>query len=171
MQVQAITKDVRMSAQKMREMVRQIQGLPALQAQAVLKFVSRKSARVVAKTLMRTPGVADVVSFGGFQKEYHVLCDPSRLRNDGLNLSASSGSPVRASAAGEVVYAGDAVPGYGNLVLIKHPDGWVTAYGHLGSITVRMRAPLLVSSWLTSQMSRTILRSIGAGTRLDDLVT
>ena len=51
MQVQAITKNVRMSAQKMREMVRQIQGLPALQAQAVLKFVPRKSARVVAKTL------------------------------------------------------------------------------------------------------------------------
>ena len=40
-----------MSAQKMREMVRQIQGLPALQAQAVLAVVSRKSARVVAKTL------------------------------------------------------------------------------------------------------------------------
>lgn len=40
-----------MSAQKMRETVRQIQGLPALQAQAVLAFVSRKSARVVAKTL------------------------------------------------------------------------------------------------------------------------
>jgi len=40
-----------MSAQKMREMVRQIQGLPALQAQAVLKFVPRKSARLVAKTL------------------------------------------------------------------------------------------------------------------------
>jgi large subunit ribosomal protein L22 len=51
MQVQAITKNVRMSAQKMREMVRQIQGLPAVQAQNVLRFVSRKSARVVAKTL------------------------------------------------------------------------------------------------------------------------
>ena len=51
MQVQAITKNVRMSAQKMREMTRQIQGLSALKAQAVLKFVSRKSARVVAKTL------------------------------------------------------------------------------------------------------------------------
>src|SRR5689334_20452621 len=51
MQVHAITKNVRMSAQKMREMVRQIQGLPALQAQAVLAVVSRKSARVVAKTL------------------------------------------------------------------------------------------------------------------------
>jgi large subunit ribosomal protein L22 len=51
MQVHAITKNVRMSAQKMRELVRQIQGLPALQAQAVLAVVPRKSARVVAKTL------------------------------------------------------------------------------------------------------------------------
>jgi large subunit ribosomal protein L22 len=51
MQVHAITKNVRMSAQKMREMVRQIQGLPAREAEAVLKFVPRKSARVVAKTL------------------------------------------------------------------------------------------------------------------------
>jgi large subunit ribosomal protein L22 len=51
MQVQAITKNVRMSAQKMREVVRQIQGLSALKAQAVLSVVPRKSARLVAKTL------------------------------------------------------------------------------------------------------------------------
>jgi large subunit ribosomal protein L22 len=51
MEVQAITKNVRMSAQKMRELVRQIQGLPALKAQAVLAVVPRKSARLVAKTL------------------------------------------------------------------------------------------------------------------------
>jgi large subunit ribosomal protein L22 len=51
MQVQAITKNVRMSAQKMREVVRQIQGLPALRAQAVLAVVPRKGARFVAKTL------------------------------------------------------------------------------------------------------------------------
>jgi len=51
MEVQAITKNVRMSAQKMREVVRQIQGLPALHAQAVLAFVPRKGARLVAKTL------------------------------------------------------------------------------------------------------------------------
>ena len=44
-------KNVRMSSQKMREVVRQIQGLPALQAQAVLRVVSRKSARLEAKTL------------------------------------------------------------------------------------------------------------------------
>ncbi|MCX6889994.1 MAG: 50S ribosomal protein L22 [Verrucomicrobiota bacterium] len=51
MQVQAITKNVRMSAQKMREVVRQIQGLPAAQAHAILQAVPRKGARVVAKTL------------------------------------------------------------------------------------------------------------------------
>src|SRR5262245_3057842 len=51
MQVQAITRNVSMSAQKMREVVRQIQGLPAAQAQAVLEVVPRKSARFVAKTL------------------------------------------------------------------------------------------------------------------------
>jgi len=41
---------------------------------------------VVAKHLMRAPGVADVVSFGGFMKEYHVLADPGKLRNNGLTL-------------------------------------------------------------------------------------
>ena len=51
MQVHAITKNIRMSAQKMRDVVRQIQGLPALQAQAVLAVVPRKGARFVAKTL------------------------------------------------------------------------------------------------------------------------
>jgi large subunit ribosomal protein L22 len=51
MQVQAITKNVHMSAQKMREVVRQIQGLSAAHAQAVLAVVPRKSAAVVAKTL------------------------------------------------------------------------------------------------------------------------
>ena len=51
MEVFAITKNIPMSAQKMREVVRQIQGLSALQAEAVLAIVPRKGARFVAKTL------------------------------------------------------------------------------------------------------------------------
>jgi large subunit ribosomal protein L22 len=51
MQVHAITKNIRMSAQKMREVTRQIQGMRAVQAQAVLAVVPRKGARFVAKTL------------------------------------------------------------------------------------------------------------------------
>jgi murein DD-endopeptidase MepM/ murein hydrolase activator NlpD len=60
-------------------------------------------------------------------------------RNDGLNVRASAGDSIRAAAAGDVVYAGDQVPGFGNLVLIKHADGWVTAYGHLSRIDVKMQ--------------------------------
>ena len=43
------------------------------------------------------------------------------------------------AADGEVVYAGDQVPSFGNLVLIKHPGGWVTAYAHMGRILVKNR--------------------------------
>jgi murein DD-endopeptidase MepM/ murein hydrolase activator NlpD len=60
-------------------------------------------------------------------------------RSDGINIGAPSGTPVLAAAAGEVAYAGDSVPGYGNLVLIKHTDGWVTAYALLGSYNVRIK--------------------------------
>lgn len=60
-------------------------------------------------------------------------------RNDGVNIRAPAGTPVRAAAAGEVVYAGNQVPGFGNLVLVKHADGWVTAYAHLSSTEVKMR--------------------------------
>ena len=60
-------------------------------------------------------------------------------RNDGVDIKAAQGSVVKAAAPGEVVYAGDQVPGYGNLVLIKHADGWVTAYAHLDSVSVAMK--------------------------------
>jgi murein DD-endopeptidase MepM/ murein hydrolase activator NlpD len=55
-----------------------------------------------------------------------------------VNIAADTGDSVRAAAAGEVVFAGE-LPSFGNLVLIKHPDGWVTAYAHLSKIDVKMR--------------------------------
>ena len=58
-------------------------------------------------------------------------------RNDGINIQAASGATVRAAAAGLVVYSGDQVPGFGNLVLIKHAEGWVTAYAFLSRIDVK----------------------------------
>ncbi|MGA0600371.1 peptidoglycan DD-metalloendopeptidase family protein [Caulobacter sp. KR2-114] len=60
-------------------------------------------------------------------------------RNDGLDIKAAQGTVVRAAADGDVVYAGDQVPGFGNLVLVKHADGWVTAYAHLDRLSVQMR--------------------------------
>lgn len=61
------------------------------------------------------------------------------VRSDGVDIGATQGDSVRSAAAGEVVYAGNAVQGFGNLVLIKHAGGWVTAYAHLASIEVKMR--------------------------------
>ena len=63
-------------------------------------------------------------------------------RNDGLNIRAAAGTPVLSAADGEVAYAGNQVPSFGNLVLVKHADGWVTAYAHLGSTDVKMRQPV-----------------------------
>ncbi|MBO9543088.1 LysM peptidoglycan-binding domain-containing protein [Caulobacter sp.] len=60
-------------------------------------------------------------------------------RNDGLDIRAASGTPVLSAAEGKVAYAGNQVPSYGNLVLVRHADGWVTAYAHLSSINVKMQ--------------------------------
>lgn len=59
------------------------------------------------------------------------------LHNDGINIAAPRGAPVRAAENGVVVYSGNELRGFGNLILIKHADGWVTAYAHTDSISVR----------------------------------
>ncbi|HVP83501.1 MAG TPA: M23 family metallopeptidase [Rhizomicrobium sp.] len=51
-------------------------------------------------------------------------------RNDGINIAADRGTPIHAAADGVVTYSGNELKGYGNLVLIKHTDGYVTAYAH-----------------------------------------
>ncbi len=61
---------------------------------------------------------------------------PGGRFNDGVNLKTSAGAPVRAAGDGVVAYAGDAIPGFGNLVLIKHAGGWVSAYGHNDAVLV-----------------------------------
>jgi murein DD-endopeptidase MepM/ murein hydrolase activator NlpD len=58
-------------------------------------------------------------------------------RNDGVNIAAPKGAPIKAAAGGEVVYAGNELAGFGNLILIRHPGGWVTAYAHADTIAVK----------------------------------
>ena len=64
---------------------------------------------------------------------------PGGQRNDGVDIGAPTGTVVKSAAAGDVVYAGNQVPGFGNLVLIKHPGGWVTAYAHLSTTSVKIK--------------------------------
>lgn len=55
--------------------------------------------------------------------------------NDGINIAAPRGTPVTAAAGGTVIHAGQ-VSALGNMVLIRHPDGLITAYGHLDRVLV-----------------------------------
>lgn len=57
--------------------------------------------------------------------------------NEGLNIAVPDGTPVKAAEAGTVAYAGSELKGYGNLVLIKHSDGYVTAYAHNSELDVK----------------------------------
>jgi murein DD-endopeptidase MepM/ murein hydrolase activator NlpD len=56
--------------------------------------------------------------------------------NDGINIAAPKGAPVIAAAGGIVAYTGNEMKGFGNLILIRHEGGWVTAYAHLERMTV-----------------------------------
>jgi len=58
------------------------------------------------------------------------------LYNDGINIKAKEGEAVKASENGVVAYVGNELKGYGNLVIIKHSGGWITAYAHLGKFAV-----------------------------------
>lgn len=60
--------------------------------------------------------------------------------NDGINIAAPLGTPVKAAENGVVVYAGNELRGFGNLLLIRHADGWVSAYAHCDTLLVKRGA-------------------------------
>ncbi len=63
---------------------------------------------------------------------------PNGLHNDGINIAVKRGTAVRAAENGVVVYAGNELRGFGNLLLVRHKGGWLTAYGHNQSLTVKV---------------------------------
>lgn len=62
---------------------------------------------------------------------------PTGQQNDGINLAVPEGTPVKAADDGTVAYAGNELKGYGNLVLIRHANGYVTAYAHASELMVK----------------------------------
>ena len=59
------------------------------------------------------------------------------LQNDGINIVAPRGTPVRAVQNGVVAYSGNELRGFGNLLLIKHAGGWISAYAHNDALLVK----------------------------------
>ncbi len=62
---------------------------------------------------------------------------PNGLKNEGINIAVPEGTSIRAAESGVVAYSGNELKGYGNLVLIRHEGGWVTAYAHAKDLFVK----------------------------------
>ncbi len=62
---------------------------------------------------------------------------PNGEKNDGINLAVPEGTAVKAAEAGTVIYAGNELEGYGNLILVRHADGWVSAYANNRDLSVK----------------------------------
>lgn len=78
---------------------------------------------------LRWPASGKVIAgFGG---------RPDGTHNDGINLQVPLGTEVHAAESGVVAYAGSELKGYGNLVLVRHDNGWVTAYAHNDELLVK----------------------------------
>ena len=84
---------------------------------------------------------------------------PGGTHNDGINIEAPVGSAVRAAQSGVVAYVGNELSGYGNLVLIRHTGGWMTAYAHNDALVVETgdiveRGQVISLSGMTGRVSR-----------------
>lgn len=66
-----------------------------------------------------------------------VLKEFAPGKHDGINIKVAEGTAVKAAADGKVRYAGNEVPGFGNLLLLQHEGGWITAYAHNASLLVK----------------------------------
>ena len=62
---------------------------------------------------------------------------PNGSTNDGINLAVPEGTPIKAADDGVVAYAGNELKGYGNLVLIRHANGYVSAYANASELLVK----------------------------------
>ncbi len=98
----------------------------------IAKPVRQQAAEVEAAPTMgsmRWPVKGKIIS------EYGAK--PNGLKNEGINIAVPEGTGVRAAESGVVAYAGNELKGYGNLVLIRHEGGWVTAYAHAKELFVK----------------------------------
>jgi lipoprotein NlpD len=78
-------------------------------------------------------GATTMVSLGGMQWQTPTagkIITPYSVALKGIDVSGKLGQPIVAAAAGKVVYSGNGLKGYGNLIIIKHGDNYLTAYSH-----------------------------------------
>ncbi len=110
-------------------------------AREVPAIAPRKSQADPTPTASLPPAEEKVASSGGpeFRWPAHgrIIQGFKTGGNDGINIAVPDGTPVKAAESGVVAYAGSEIKGFGNLVLIRHPNGFVSAYANNGDISVK----------------------------------
>lgn len=103
--------------------------LPVATPPASLSSIQPAMNAAATKTSFIWPTDGNVISAYGPK--------PNGLINDGINIAAAEGKPIWAAAGGEVVYAGNELKGYGNMMIIRHAGGWMSAYAHASDMLVK----------------------------------
>src|SRR5690606_34890372 len=101
--------------------------------------LQEQRAATISSSLPKTPMLSGQKFFRPVQGNLLQNFGPKSdgLQNDGINIAAPLGTAVKAAESGVVVYSGDSLKSFGNLLLIRHDKGWVTAYAHLDRILVQ----------------------------------
>ncbi len=125
---------------------RLLDKLAGIQQEPEVEATAPKSSLVAAATALPEVKEAEIVSASGrdgfiWPVRGQVISSygpkEGGLYNDGINIAAPRGTPVKAASGGVVAYVGNQLKSYGNLVLIRHPGGMVTAYAHLNNVSVK----------------------------------
>ena len=131
----------------------QVAALAPSQTQPGVKATTPTSSGVesAANGSFRWPVRGRVISAFGVK--------PGGERNDGINIEVPEGTPIKAAEGGQVIYAGNELKGFGNLVLVKHPNGFVSAYAHASEMLVQrgdsiLRGQTIAKVGATGNVSR-----------------
>ena len=84
---------------------------------------------IKSKEIFIWPVQGSIITYFGKQK--------GGRKNDGINILSVKGNPVRAAMTGKVIYRGNELLAWGNLIIIKHKNNWTTAYAHLDKLLVK----------------------------------
>ena len=100
-----------------------------LSNQRTVKRNKFKKKSIKSEEIFIWPVQGSIITYYGKQK--------GGRKNDGINIISVKGNPVRAAMGGKVIYGGNELLAWGNLIIIKHKNNWTTAYAHLDKLLVR----------------------------------
>ena len=100
-----------------------------LKSQKIAKKNKSIKKSIKSKEIFIWPVQGSIITYFGKQK--------GGRKNDGINIISVKGNPVRAAMSGKVIYRGNELLAWGNLIIIKHKNNWTTAYAHLDKLLVK----------------------------------